>query len=101
MGIKMHRILAEHTVSITELRKNPAQYFTDEPVAVLSNNRPAGYMLSASLFEAMIDLLEKQQSNDGFIAKFRPSAEQLKVIAAHGQTLLEQATDADLSEFSE
>ena len=34
----MQRILSEHTVSITELRKNPAQYFIDEPVAVLSNN---------------------------------------------------------------
>ncbi len=97
----MHRILAEHTVSITELRKNPAQYFVDEPVAVLSNNRPTGYMLSASLFEAMIDLLEKQQANQQFIAKFRPTAEQLKAIALHGQELIEQATDTDLSEFSE
>lgn len=97
----MHRILAEHTVSITELRKNPAQYFTDKPIAVLSNNRPAGYMLSASLFEAMMDLLEKQPSNEAFVASFRPSAEQLKAIALHGQTLLEQATDADLRQFSE
>ena len=89
----MHRILAEHTISMTELRKNPAQYFTDEPIAVLSNNKPAGYMLSASLFEAMIDLLEKQQANRQFVAKFRPTAEQLKAIALHGQALVEQATD--------
>ncbi len=91
----MHRILAEHTVSMTELRKNPAQYFTDEPIAVLSNNKPAGYMLSASLFEAMVDLLEKQQANRQFIAQFRPTAEQLKAIALHGQKLIEQATDED------
>ena len=97
----MHRILAEHTVSMTELRKNPAQYFTDEPIAVLSNNKPAGYMLSASLFEAMIGLLEKQQANQQFTAKFRPTAEQLKAIALHGQALIEQATDEDLSEFNE
>ncbi len=89
----MHRILAEHTISMTELRKNPAQYFTDEPIAVLSNNKPAGYMLSASLFEAMIDLLEKQQANRQFVAKFRPTAEQLKAIALHGQALVEQAID--------
>ena len=89
----MHRILAEHTVSMTELRKNPAQYFTDEPIAVLSNNKPAGYMLSASLFEAMIDLLEKQQANRQFVAKFRPTAEQLKAIALHGQELIGQVTD--------
>ncbi|MBB6054230.1 type I toxin-antitoxin system antitoxin YafN [Tolumonas osonensis] len=89
----MHRILAEHTVSMTELRKNPAQYFTDEPIAVLSNNKPAGYMLSASLFEAMVDLLEKQQANRQFVAKFRPTAEQLKAIALHGQELIGQVTD--------
>lgn len=41
----MHRILAEKSVNITELRKNPAKYFIDQPVAVLSNNRPAGYLL--------------------------------------------------------
>ncbi len=89
----MHRILAEHTISMTELRKNPAQYFTDEPIAVLSNNKPAGYMLSASLFEAMVDLLEKQQANRQFVAKFRPTAEQLKAIALHGQELIGQVTD--------
>lgn len=46
-------------------------------------------------------ILEKQQSNEAFVAHFRPSAEQLKVIALHGQTLLEQATDTDLSQFTE
>ncbi len=53
----MHRILAEKSVNITELRKNPAKYFIDQPVAVLSNNRPAGYLLSASAFEALMDML--------------------------------------------
>ncbi|MFV2828383.1 antitoxin of toxin-antitoxin stability system, partial [Escherichia coli] len=27
----MHRILAEKSVNITELRKNPAKYFIDQP----------------------------------------------------------------------
>ncbi len=56
----MRRILAEQTVSITELRKNPAQYFIDEPVVVLSKNKPVGYMLSAKLFETIVDMLENQ-----------------------------------------
>ncbi len=42
----MHRILAEKSVNISELRKNPAKYFIDQPVAVLSNNRPAGIEFS-------------------------------------------------------
>ena len=57
----MHRILAEKSVNITELRKNPAKYFIDQPVAVLSNNRPAGYLLSASAFEALMDMLAEQE----------------------------------------
>jgi len=59
-GCSMRRILAEQTVSITELRKNPAQYFIDEPVVVLSKNKPVGYMLSAKLYETIVDMLEKQ-----------------------------------------
>lgn len=35
-----HAILAEQSVSITELRKNPAQYFTDQPVAVCPTTGP-------------------------------------------------------------
>ena len=57
----MHRILAEKSVNITELRKNPAKYFIDQPVAVLSNNRPAGYLLSASAFEALMDMLAEHE----------------------------------------
>lgn len=59
----MRRILAEQTVSVTELRKNPAQYFIDEPVVVLSKNKPVGYMLSAKLFESIVDMLGKQPAS--------------------------------------
>ena len=70
----MHRILAEKSVNITELRKNPAKYFIDQPVAVLSNNRPAGYLLSASAFEALMDMLAEQEEKKPIKARFRPSA---------------------------
>jgi len=74
-GCSMRCILAEQTVSITELRKNPAQYFIDEPVVVLSKNKPVGYMLSAKLFETIVDMLEKQpvsnqvSSSDQFVVR--------------------------------
>ncbi|WP_316675447.1 type I toxin-antitoxin system antitoxin YafN [uncultured Tolumonas sp.] len=77
----MRRILAEHTVSITELRKNPAQYFTDEPVVVLSKNKPVGYMVNDKLFEAMVDQLKKLHTSDLVAAHLRPAVEQLRVIA--------------------
>ncbi|GAB7262516.1 type II toxin-antitoxin system Phd/YefM family antitoxin [Dickeya ananatis] len=82
----MGRILAEKSIDIIELRKNPAKYCIDGPVAVLSNNRPAGYMIRARVHTA---------------ARFRPTAERLNGIAQSGQTLLQNASDKDLSEFSE
>jgi antitoxin YafN len=96
-----HTILAEKTVSISDLRKNPAQYFADEPVAVLSNNKPAGYMVSTAVFETLVKALEAQQSLAGFQAGFRPSAARLCAIAARGNERLRLATDEELAEFSE
>ena len=46
-------------------------------------------------------MLEKQQIENQFTAQFRPSAEQLRAIAQHGQELLVQATDDDLGSFIE
>ncbi|MFP1780312.1 type I toxin-antitoxin system antitoxin YafN [Lonsdalea quercina] len=97
----MERILAEKSINITELRKNPAKYFIDEPVAVLSNNRPAGYMVSARVFEELIDLLEEKQGRVHTTARFRPSAERLSGIADSGQKLLQNASDKELTEFTE
>ncbi|MCV6588318.1 MAG: type I toxin-antitoxin system antitoxin YafN [Marinobacterium sp.] len=94
-------ILAGKTVSVTEMRKNPTQYFTDEPVAVLAHNRPAGYMVSTELFERMLHALESQQSNQNFQASFRPSATRLHEIAQNGNALLQAASDDELGEFTE
>ncbi|ANE77530.1 type I toxin-antitoxin system antitoxin YafN [Dickeya solani] len=97
----MERILAEKSINITELRKNPAKYFIDEPVAVLSNNRPAGYMVSAKVFEELIDLLEAKQETVHTVARFRPTAERLRALADSGQKLLNDASGKDLTEFTE
>ncbi|NIF23485.1 type I toxin-antitoxin system antitoxin YafN [Candidatus Pantoea multigeneris] len=97
----MERILAEKAINITELRKNPAKFFIDEPVAVLSNNRPAGYMVSAKVFEELIDLLEEKQGRVHTTARFRPTSERLSDIADNGLTLLQNASDSDLTGFSE
>lgn len=97
--MSMHVILAEKSVSLTDLRKNPAQYFIDEPVAVLSNNKPAGYMVSAAVFEQLLKAAE-QQGVQTFRARFHPEATRLKEIAEQGASLLEKAADEDL-EFVE
>lgn len=92
-------ILAEQTVSITELRKNPNQYFRDEPVAVLANNKPAGYMVSAALYEQMIEIMA--QSSPAIAANFRPSKTRLDEITRLGNELLSKASDEELGNFQE
>lgn len=76
------------SVNITELRKNPAKYFIDQPVAVLSNNRPAGYLLSASAFEALMDMLAEQEEKKPIKARFRPSAARLEEITRRAENIL-------------
>ncbi len=93
----LQSILAEKTVSVSELRKKPCEYFLDEPVAVLSNNKTAGYMVSAELYEQMVHLLESQSR----VSRFRPNKERLTAIAEKSQALLLSSTDVELGEFSE
>ncbi|MGK0441984.1 MAG: antitoxin YafN [Pseudohongiellaceae bacterium] len=85
-------ILAEKTVSITELRKDPSQYFQSEPVAVLSNNKPKGYMVGVELFEQMMALAESAQPS--VKSQFRPNRERLETIAANSaQAILNMSED--------
>jgi antitoxin StbD len=54
----MDTIYADLSVSMSEFKKNPAQILRsagEKPVAVLNHNRPAFYMLTPRLFEALIE----------------------------------------------
>lgn len=54
----MQAILADYSVSMSEFKKNPAQVLRQagsKPVAVLNHNRPAFYMITPDLFEAMVE----------------------------------------------
>ncbi|GHB73194.1 antitoxin [Psychrosphaera saromensis] len=90
-------ILAEKTVSVSELRKKPTDYFIDEPVAVLSNNKTAGYMVSAALYEQMVMLLESKSQ----MSQFRPSSSRLATIASLGAEQLLAASEQELGDFEE
>ncbi|WP_243701620.1 type I toxin-antitoxin system antitoxin YafN [Sodalis ligni] len=88
-------------MNISELRKNPAKYTIDQPVAVLSNNRPAGYMVSAKLVEELMDLLYENQETGHIAARFRPTTARLNEITTRAQKLLQDASDNDLTKFTE
>jgi antitoxin StbD len=60
----MQTLLADLTVSMSDFKKNPAKVLRDagtQPVAVLSHNKAAFYMVEPSLFEALIEDLTDAQ----------------------------------------
>jgi antitoxin StbD len=56
----MDTIYADHSISMSEFKKNPAQVLRtagEMPVAVLNHNRPAFYMVTPRLFQALVEEL--------------------------------------------
>lgn len=60
----METILANSSVSVTELKRNFAAVLEQadhNPVAVLNHNRPEAYLLSAAYYESLLNALEDLQ----------------------------------------
>jgi len=97
----INKILAEDTVSVSELRKNPGDYFLDRPVAAMKSNQAIGYMVGADLFEKMVQIIEQSQQEKSILGKFRPTTVQLKKITKASAQFLQNASDEDLGQFIE
>jgi antitoxin StbD len=57
----MQCVLAERIISISELAENAGAVMRDTqigPIAVLDNNRITAYLVSAELYEAMLNRLD-------------------------------------------
>lgn len=57
----MHQVLANFSVSISELKKNPSALLdksSGAPIAVLNHNKPAAYLIPAATYEWLMDLLD-------------------------------------------
>jgi len=57
----MKEILADYTISVSELKKNPSSIISeagDEPVAILNHNKPTAYLLSANAYEKIMEQLD-------------------------------------------
>ena len=66
-AVLMQKICAEWCVSISQLKKNPCAVMKSaqgSAVAVLNRNRVMGYLISAQVFEAMIERLADVERAD-------------------------------------
>ena len=57
----MRQILADFTVSISELKKNPSSLLSQasgSAIAVLNHNKPAAYLIPAETYEALMDMID-------------------------------------------
>lgn len=59
--VMLDTILADSSISISELKKNPSAVIEAAggfPVAVLNRNTPSAYLVPAKAWEALMDRLE-------------------------------------------
>jgi len=57
----MRQILADFSVSISELKKNPSSLLAEasgSPIAILNHNKPAAYLIPADTYEAIMEMIE-------------------------------------------
>jgi antitoxin StbD len=76
----IQEILADSSVSVTELKKNPMAAIeagNGFPVVVLNHNKPAFYCVPAQAYEILMDKLEDQELNE--IADSRQGQKIIKV----------------------
>ena len=74
----MQSLLTDLTISMSDFKKNPAKVLREaqtQPVAVLSHNKAAFYMVDPLLFEALIDEVEDAQMLPTLKARIASAAE--------------------------
>jgi antitoxin StbD len=77
-----HRVLAETTASVSELKRNPMGTVAAGeglPVAILNRNEPAFYCVPADAYEALMDRLEDLELNAIADARLRDGKVPVKV----------------------
>lgn len=57
----MRQVLADFSVTISELKKNPSALLSQasgSPIAVLNHNKPVAYLIPAETYEAIMEMIE-------------------------------------------
>lgn len=80
----MDTIYADLSISMSEFKKNPAQVLRtagEKPVAILNHNRPAFYMVTPKIFQALVEALADRE---------------LTELVRHRLTQKDQAVEVDI-----
>jgi antitoxin StbD len=83
----MNRVFAECATTLDELRRDPAAVLAtagDEAVAILDQDKPAAYLISADAFEKLLERLDDAE---------------LAAVVKQRQLDLDQAVDVTLDEL--
>lgn len=76
----MNSVLANCSVSISELKRSPSALIDQadgEPIAILNHNKPTAYLIPADTYEELIEQMEDSQL--GIIVKERQSEKKIAV----------------------
>lgn len=78
----MQAIYADVMISMSEFKKNPAAVLRDaknRPVAVLSHNKTAFYMVEPALFEAILEELADQDLHRTVLSRMSERSRAIEV----------------------
>ena len=78
----MQIMFTDRTVSISDFKKNPAAVLRaagQHPVAVMSHNKPAFYMVEPKLFEAMLEEISDHELRQTVLARLAEKAHAIEV----------------------
>ena len=78
----MQIIFTDRTVSMSDFKKNPAAVLRaadQHPVAVMSHNKPAFYMVEPKLFEAMLEEISEQELHQTVLSRLAERAHAIEV----------------------
>ena len=78
----MQALYSDFTVSMSEFKKNPAAVLREaksKPVAVLSHNKAAFYMVEPALFQALLEALSDQDLHRTVLLRMNERAQAVEV----------------------
>ncbi len=78
----METLMTQQTVSMSEFKRNPASVLRSanhRPVAVLSHNKAAFYMVEPALFEAMLDQMADRDLENLVRSRLEQKAQAISV----------------------